>query len=188
MIRKGIQYNLAPGLPFEKLTLAFKRFHWIKDKRKWNVRQMKISSCLQNLSSVCATSPRLRLWKLQLMLNARKGPLYNLLTTQALISLRECAGWSEPSLPAYRINGYCSICRWTENVPIRFHGCTRSIGPSLFANGIRAFFATLPIIYGAVSLQTRTKLAVAASGYWREVKHIKSNQWLKQLWDHGNLF
>ena len=39
---------------------------------------------------------------------------------------------------AYRINGYNSICRRTETVQIRLHGCARSSGPSLFAYGIRA--------------------------------------------------
>ena len=73
------------------------------------------------------------------MLNARKGPLCNLRTTKALISLRICAGWSGRSLSAYRINGYCSICRRTGNVQIRLHGCARSSGLSLFAYGIMAF-------------------------------------------------
>ena len=55
-------------------------------------------------------------WKANIimMLKAREGPLYEMRTTQALISLRRCAGWSGPSLSAYRINGYCTICRQTD--------------------------------------------------------------------------
>ena len=66
--------------------------------------------------------------------------IYNartLRTTQALISLRIRTGWSGPSLSAYRINRYCSICRRTENVQTRLHGCARSSGHSLFAYDIR---------------------------------------------------
>ena len=70
--------------------------------------------------------------------NTRKWPVWNLRTTQALISLRTRAGWSELVLFANRINEYCSICRRTENVQIRLHGCARSSGPTLFAYGIRA--------------------------------------------------
>ena len=40
---------------------------------------------------------------------------------------------------AYRINGYCSICRRTENVLIGLHGCARSSGPALFAYDIKLF-------------------------------------------------
>ena len=53
-----------------------------------------------------------------------KEPLWNLQTTQGLTSLRIHAGWSGPSLPAYRVNGYCSIRRRTEKVQIRLHGCS----------------------------------------------------------------
>ena len=50
-------------------------------------------------------------WKSnEMMRNVPKGPLCKLRTTQALISLRIRAGWSWPSLSAYRISGYCSIC------------------------------------------------------------------------------
>ena len=73
------------------------------------------------------------------MRKARNGPLCNLRTTQALISLRICAGSSRPPLSAYRINGYGSICRRTESVQISLHGCASSSGPSLFAHGIRSF-------------------------------------------------
>ena len=72
--------------------------------------------------------------------NARNGPSCGLQTMQAQISLLICAGWSEPSLSAYRINGYCSICWGTENVQIRLHGCACSSGSLLFPYGIRAFF------------------------------------------------
>ena len=51
--------------------------------------------------------------------NVGNRPLCNLLTTQVLISLRICAGWSGTMLPTYRINGYCSIYWQTENVQIR---------------------------------------------------------------------
>ena len=71
----------------------------------------------------------------------------NLRTTQALISLRIRAGWSGPSLPANRINEYCSICRRTENAHINLHGCACLSGPALItacfpwcaSNGIMPF-------------------------------------------------
>ena len=47
---------------------------------------------------------------------------------------------SSPSLSAYRINRYCSICQRTENAQIRLHGCACSAGPSLFAYSIMAIF------------------------------------------------
>ena len=40
------------------------------------------------------------------MCNTQKGPLFNLQTMQALISLRFWAGWSGPSLSAYRFIGF----------------------------------------------------------------------------------
>ena len=75
-----------------------------------------------------------RVYRFQLMHNAWKGPLCSLQKTLALISLRIRAGWSGPSLSAYRING---SCRWTENVQLRLHGC--ACAPSLLAYGFRAF-------------------------------------------------
>ena len=45
------------------------------------------------------------------MCNTWKGPLCSLRTMQAQISLCIGAGWSGPSLSAYRINGYCNICQ-----------------------------------------------------------------------------
>ena len=74
------------------------------------------------------------------MCNAWKGPLCNLQTMLALISLCICTGWSGPALSDYRINGHFSICQWTEKVQIKLHGCAFSPGPSLFKCGIRAFF------------------------------------------------
>ena len=74
------------------------------------------------------------------MLKARNGPLCKLRTTQALVSLRICAGWPGPSLSAHRISGYYSICRRTENAQIRLHRCARWSGPTLSANCIRALF------------------------------------------------
>ena len=68
------------------------------------------------------------------MRNARKWPLCNLRTTQAQISLRISAGWSGSSLSAYRINGYCRICRATENAQIGLHWCARWSGPKLFVH------------------------------------------------------
>ena len=65
-----------------------------------------------------------------------KTALMHLRTMQALISLRSC----EPALPAYRINGYCSICWWTEIVEIRLHKCPHSSGTLLYAHAVRAFF------------------------------------------------
>ena len=87
----------------------------------------------------------------------RKGSLCNLRTMQALISLRIRAGWSGPSLSAYRINGYCNIYWQTENVHIRLHGCARSSGPLLFGYGIRAFFPCYTS-YGFIEKQEHTYL------------------------------
>ena len=50
------------------------------------------------------------------------------------------AGWSGLSLSANGINGYCSICRRTENVHIRLHRCACWSGPTLSENCIRLFF------------------------------------------------
>ena len=44
------------------------------------------------------------------------------------------------SLFTYKLNGYCSICRRTENFQIRLHGYARSSRVSLFKNGTRALF------------------------------------------------
>ena len=81
-----------------------------------------------------------------MMSNARNGPLCNVWTTQAQISLRICAGWSGPSFSAYRISGYCSIQRLTENPQIRLHRCTSWFGPILSANCIRALFMYYAVI------------------------------------------
>ena len=59
-----------------------------------------------------------------MMHNARKGSLCNLPTMQTQISLWISTGWSGPSLAAYKINGYCSICGQTENAQTRLHECT----------------------------------------------------------------
>ena len=64
----------------------------------------------------------------------------NLQTVQARISLHICTGWSGLSLSAYRINGYCSICQWTENTQIRLNGCACWAESSLFAYDISALF------------------------------------------------
>ena len=69
--------------------------------------------------------------------SARKGPLSNLRTTQALISLRISAGWSGPAMFAYRISGYCNIYRRTEDAQTRLQRCARWSGPILTANCIR---------------------------------------------------
>ena len=42
---------------------------------------------------------------------------------------------------AYIINGYCNMCRRTQNVHIRLLGCTRSSRHSIFAYGIKGLFA-----------------------------------------------
>ena len=63
---------------------------------------------------------------------------------QAQISLRISAGWSEPTLSTYRICGYCTICRRTENAQIRLHGCACWSGPTLSANCIKVFFVRYP--------------------------------------------
>ena len=60
--------------------------------------------------------------KEDMMHNIGKGPLCNLRTMRALISLRICVGWTGPSLPAYRINGYCSI--WQKKQRISRSDCT----------------------------------------------------------------
>ena len=73
-----------------------------------------------------------------IMCNARKGPICSLQTMQAFISLHICAGWSRASLSADRINGYCSICKLSENAQIRLHGWEGSSRPPLFAYGLRA--------------------------------------------------
>ena len=41
--------------------------------------------------------------------STHKGLLCHIWTTKALIRLRECAVWSEPSLSAYSIKEYCRI-------------------------------------------------------------------------------
>ena len=73
----------------------------------------------------------------QMMLNARKGLLCYLRTPQAPISLRFCTGWSGPSLPAYRINGYLSICRRTENANIRLRMLVWTFRCSHMAKALR---------------------------------------------------
>ena len=78
---------------------------------------------------------------LHFMYNAQKGPLCNLWTTQALISLHISAGWSGPSLSAYRIGGNCSICWWTENAQARLHRCTLWSGPTLSGKCMCPFHA-----------------------------------------------
>ena len=75
-----------------------------------------------------------------MMHNAQKSPLYNLQTTQALISLCLSTGWSGPLLSAYRISGHCSICRWTENTQIRLHRWAWWSRPMLSAKYVRAIF------------------------------------------------
>ena len=59
---------------------------------------------------------------------------------KALMRIADDTGRSGPSLPAYRINEYCSICWWIENVQIRLHGCACSTRPSLLAYSVRIFF------------------------------------------------
>ena len=82
-----------------------------------------------------------------MMHKARKRLLCNMRTTHSLISLRLSAGWSGPSLSAYRINGYCSICRRTENAQIRWHRCARWSGSTLSAKCIWRPFPALRIIF-----------------------------------------
>ena len=76
------------------------------------------------------------------ILNAWKGPFCTLRTTQALISMRICAGWSGPALSAYRVRGCCSTCRQTVNDQIRLHRCARWSGPTLSAKCITFFVRT----------------------------------------------
>ena len=74
-----------------------------------------------------------------MMINARKGPLCNLWTTQALISLCIRAGWSVPSLCAYRINEYCSMSTNRECSDQTAWMPSWS-GHTLSTNCIRSFF------------------------------------------------
>ena len=74
-----------------------------------------------------------------IMHSTLKGLLYNLGTTKALISLCICTGWSGLLLSTYRMNGYCSICWWTENVQIRLYWYACSSVYLLVAYGMRAF-------------------------------------------------
>ena len=69
-----------------------------------------------------------------------KESICNLRTAQALISLCMSAGWSGPSLAAYRINGYCSTCWRTENAQIRLRRCARWSGPLLSEISVKDLF------------------------------------------------
>ena len=87
------------------------------------------------------------------MRNARRGPLRKMRTTQVLIRLRIRAGWSRPSLPSYRTNGYCDICRRTENVQLKLHGCALSSRPLLFIMAFFPLWASNYKIYYAPQLE-----------------------------------
>ena len=109
--------------------------------------ELIIRTCLDKMGVIAKLSPLLKLrngilvWdaafrlreafyycRMHLMRNTWKWPL----------CIR--TGWSRPSLSAYRINGYCSICRRTENVQIKTARMHSSSEPSLFAYGIRGHF------------------------------------------------
>ena len=75
-----------------------------------------------------------------MMRKARKRPLCNMQTAQVNISLRVSAGWAGPSLSAYSISGYYSVCRRKENVQVRLHRYARWSGPTLSVNCIRVIF------------------------------------------------
>ena len=143
---KGRAYpgSAGPGLINSFISL-FKHMSLVARKRllKLSVESIFQCTCLGPLNKAICLGLWLKCpfaYPLHMMRNARKGPLCNLRTTQALITLHICAGWSGPLLPTDRINVYRSICWQTENIQIRLHGCACSSGPSLFAYGIRSFF------------------------------------------------
>ena len=77
------------------------------------------------------------LWSIQQMTrNARKGPFLQFVDKASPDQPAHL-----PSVSAYRINRYCSLCRRTENAQIRLHVCAYWSCPSLFANGRKAFFS-----------------------------------------------
>ena len=112
---------------------------------------------------------------------ARKGPLCNLRTTQALISLRIC--WSGPSLSAYKINGYSSICRIIENGQIRLHGYACCSRPSLFAYDIIALFPRCTsYVITFLSRQTELLMARSTTKQFLSVREWRIFIWTNRLW------
>ena len=102
-----------------------------------------------------------------MMRKARTGPLRHLRTTRAQISLCICTGWSGPSLSAYNINRYCSICQRTENAQIRLQGCARSSGPLLFAFGISAFVHAMHRIVFYLQMTRLEQFHYGQENVWR---------------------
>ena len=118
-----------------------------------------------------------------MMRNARKGHLWSIRTTQVLIRLCICTGWSGSLLPTTRINGYCSICRRTENVRIRLHRCARSSWPSLFRYDIKAFlahFALIILSIPALMIWTATWENVLSE--WNALRKLAYSNILKILY------
>ena len=122
--------------------------------------------------------------KYNIMCYAQKRPLCNQWTMQALISLYISAGRSGPSLSAYRISGYCSIRRWTENVQIRLHRCAYTSEPTLSAKCMGPFGA-LNIIWYFLAPDKRSSQVFffpyfsmktyVCCGYSWEAPHWKNN-------------
>ena len=81
-----------------------------------------------------------------MMCSALKGPLCNLRTMQALISLRNRAGWSGPSMPLDRIN---DIVVYVDNSRISRSDCMNGMLIRTFAvcTCHKGLFPTLCIIW-----------------------------------------
>ena len=79
--------------------------------------------------------------------NSWKGPQCCLRTMQSRISLRIHTGWWASLLPAYKIykiNGYYSICRGTENDQIRYANDIRSFFPRCTWNVVNEYSSIAP--------------------------------------------
>ena len=75
------------------------------------------------------------------------GPAQNIVLVHQKRTFWEWStGWFGPSLFAYRLSWYCSICQQTANAQIRLHRYAYWSGPTLPPNNIRALFCVLCII------------------------------------------
>ena len=70
---------------------------------------------------------------------------------KAQISLRICAGWPEPSLPAYRINRYCMVYGRTEKALISWRRQAGWYGPWLLVYCMRPVFALCISVISGIS-------------------------------------
>ena len=166
-----------------KAQLQITRFPWQESRSLVHVSTICIWTCHNYLKCILLShSPRQGIFqtkRFDMMCNAWKGRLCNLRTTQALISLRISAGWSGPSLSAYRIRGYGSICRRTETAQIRLHRCRCACWsrPTLSINCIRALFVRWALCDSETSpenshLWVLTKLSAVDGWLLWEVKYI----------------